>query len=181
MNRQALRLILFSFIFLMGCAHTTPPDVKPHQSASGELLKKACMEAAIRGIKTEITRYQDWIDLRKQNPVDSQDLPGFEEGMKALKADLKKYQSLDPKDYQLPVEVKMTAWVEGRPEANAILYVEGMSRSGPWNHLAGIKGNDYGVLKPDIKYMMTFYKVYPRSYFHMESSYIYVAEYQEQE
>lgn len=181
MNRPALRLISFSFIFLMGCAHTAPPDMKPHQSASGDLLKKACIEAAIRGINTEISRYQGWIDLRKHNPADAQDLQGFEEGMKALKADLIKYQSLDPKDYQLPVEIKLAAWVEGQPGENAILHLEGMSRSGPWNHLAGIKGNDYGVLKPDKRYLMSFYKVYPRSYFHMESSYIYIAEYQEQE
>jgi len=179
MNRLVLCLISFSFISLMGCAHTPPPGLNPNQSASGELLKKACLEAAIKGINTEIARYQGWIDLRQQGQADAQDLPDLENRMRILKADLEKYQSLNPKDYQLPVEVKKTAWVEGRPEVNAILHVEGMSRSGPWYHLAGIKGDDYEVLKPGIKYLMSFYKVYPRSYFNMESSYVCIAEYQE--
>lgn len=174
MNRPALWLILFSIISLTGCALFRPLGSKPHQQ--GDLLKKACLEAAVIGIKTEITRYQEWIELRKQNQADSQDLPGLEEGLEALKAGLIKYQSLNPKDYHLPEEIKSEAWVEGLPGANAILHVEGMSRSGPWYHLAGIKGDEYSALKPGIKYKMSFYKVYPRSYFHMESSYVYIAE-----
>lgn len=176
MGRPALWLISISFISLIGCSLFFPRGSESHQSASGDLLKKACLAAAVKGIEMEIARYQDWIDLRKQNPADSQDLPGLEEGLEALKSDLKKYLPLNPKDYQLPEEIKSEAWVEGLPGANAILHVEGMSRSGPWYHLAGIKGDDYSVLKPGTKYLMSFYKVYPRSYFHMESSYVYIAE-----
>jgi hypothetical protein len=178
-NRAILRWISLLFIFLMGCAHTPPPGLNPTPSASGELLKKACLEAAIEGIKAEISRHQDWIDLRKQGQTDSQDLPDLESKMSLLKAALEKYRSLYPNDYQLSEVIKLKAWVDGRAEANAILHIEGMSRSGPWYHLAGIKGDDYEVLKPGIKYLMSCYKVYPRSYFNMESSYIYLAEYHE--
>jgi hypothetical protein len=181
MNRTILRLISLLFFFLMGCAHTPPPDVKPQQPASGELLKIACLEAAIEGIKAEISRHQDWIDLRKQGQTDSQDLPDLESKMSLLKADLEKYRSLGPNDYQPSEVIKLKAWVDGRAEANAILHIEEISRSGPWYHLAGVKGDDYNVLKPGIKYMMSFYKVYPTSYFNMVSSYVYLAEFQEVE
>jgi hypothetical protein len=181
MKRQVLWLTLFPIIPLLGCSLFRPSGSKPVGTASGDLLKRPCLEAAVRGIKTEIFRYQGWIDLRKQNPSDPQDLPGLEEGMKTLKSDLERYQAMDPKDYRLPGGTKVKAWVEGRAGENSILHIEGMSRSGPWYHLAGIKGDDYGVLVPDKKYLVTFYKVYPRNYFHMESAYVYIAEYQELE
>jgi hypothetical protein len=179
MSRPALWLVLISFTSLMGCALFFPHGSEPHKPASGDTLKKACLEAAIRGIKTEISRHQDWIDLRKQGQVDAQDLPELEKAIGALKEDLKKHQAMAPKDHQLPEVIKLKGWVAGKSEENAILHVEGMSRSGPWYHLAGIKGDDYGALKPDTKYLVSFYKVYPRSYFNMESSYVYLAEFQE--
>ena len=180
MNRQRIGILFFSVVSLTGCALIRSSGSKPAGTASGDLLKKSCLEAAVRGIQTEMTRYQGWIDLKKLDQPDSQDLPGLEEGMKTLKLDLERYQAMDPKGYGLPQEMKLKAWVEGRAGENAILHIEGMSRSGPWYHLAGIKGDDYGVLGPDKKYLRTFYKVYPRSYFNMESAYVYISEYQEQ-
>ena len=68
------------------------------------------------------------------------------------------------------------SWVGAAAGENAILYVEGMSKSGPWYHLAGLVGGDYGQLKPGVKYAVSYYKVYPRAYWHMPSAYVCVAE-----
>jgi hypothetical protein len=179
MSRTAFWLASISFITLMGCALFFPHGSEPLRPSSGDLLKKACLEAAVKGINTEITRCQEWIDLRKQGQVDDQDLPDLEKAVVALKEDLNKHRTMSPQDYQPPEAVNLKGWVEGKPEENAIFYVEGMSRSGPWYHLAGIKGGEYGILKPGAKYLVSFYKVYPRSYFNMESSYVYIAEYHE--
>jgi hypothetical protein len=51
-----------------------------------------------------------------------------------------------------------------------------MSKSGPWYHLAGIVGDDYSVLQPEVIKQVTYYEVYKRSYWNMVSEYIYVAE-----
>jgi len=139
-------------------------------------LKQACIQAAIRGIELEIERYQGWIDLRKQGTVDASNLPELEAELKALNKELEAYQALRPEDYTLPEKIQTTCWVEDQAAENSILYVEGMSRSGPWYHLAGIAGNDFGALKPHVKYTATIYLVYPRSYFYMTSAYVYVAE-----
>ena len=145
--------------------------------ASSEVnLKKACIKAAIRGIKLEIAQCQKWIDLREQKKVDDTDsLPGLKADLLLLQADLQKYQAMKLEDYKLPEKVKSNAWVEGNPVENSILYVDGMSRSGPWFHLTGITGDDYGILKPETKYQAPFYKVYPRNYFQLASCYVYVS------
>ena len=71
-----------------------------------------------------------------------------------------------------------TVWVQEKADDNVILYVNGMSRSGPWYHLSGIVGGDYARMKPGVKYAATYYKVYPRAYWHMSSAYVCVAELQ---
>lgn len=139
-------------------------------------LKQACIQAAIRGIELEIERYQGWIDLRKQGAVEASNLPELEAELKALNEELETYQALRPEDYTLPEKIQTTCWVEDQAAENSILYVEGMSRSGPWYHLAGIVGNDFSVLKPHKRYTATIYPVYTRSYFFMPSAYVYVAE-----
>jgi hypothetical protein len=45
----------------------------------------------------------------------------------------------------------------------------------PWYIVAGISGKA-GKLKPETKYSATVYKVYPRDYFGMQSSYVYLSD-----
>ena len=125
-----------------------------------DALKTACRNAAIKAIKLEMSRAQ------AKNIQDT------------LEADLEKFQKLSNDDYTLPEKVVETVWVQEKADDNAILYVNGMSRSGPWYHLSGIVGGDYARMKPGVKYAATYYKVYPRAYWHMSSAYVCVAELQ---
>jgi hypothetical protein len=93
-----------------------------------------------------------------------------------LKADLEKYLVMDTDDYVLPEKADTVAWVGDKPRQDSILYVTDMSKSGPWYHLTGIVGNNYDLLKPNSKSHMTFYMVYPRSYWGMNSAYICVTQ-----
>lgn len=52
-----------------------------------------------------------------------------------------------------------------------------MTKSGPWYHIYGIKGDDYAVVQPNDKYLMTIYLAYPRYYWNMKSYYVYIDEY----
>ncbi len=127
---------------------------------SQDALKSACRAAAIKAVKLEMSRAQAK-NIRE-----------------TLAADLEKLQKLSDADYTLPEKVVETVWVQEKADDNTILYVNGMSRSGPWYHLSGIAGGDYARMKPGVKYTATYYKVYPRTYWHMPSSYVCVAELQ---
>jgi len=138
-------------------------------------VQKACLAATQTAIALEIRRYAGWIDLRKSGQVAAGDLPALEATLARLKEDLQKYQAMKPEDYALPPQREMTAWVQSQAADNAILYIDRMSRSGPWYHLAGIVGGDYGLLQPNVRKSVVFYSVYPRRYGSMESAYVCIA------
>ncbi len=138
-------------------------------------VKKACLAATQTAITLEIRRYAGWIDLRKSGQVAAGDLPALEATLARLKEDLQKYRAMKPEDYALPSQREMTAWVQSQAADNDILYIDRMSRSGPWYHLAGSVGGDYGPLQPNVRKKVVFYSVYPRHYGSMESAYVCIA------
>jgi len=147
----------------------------PDGSDQQNELKSACLVAAITGINLEIQRYDGWIALRKTKQVDDKDLPALEASLNSLKADLAKYQSMAPADFQLSEKQVSKAWLDGKAAVNVVLNIPEMTRSGPWYHLAGMVGGDYDAMKPKTNYTVTFYEVYPRNYGFMHSAYIYIA------
>ncbi|MEM5770892.1 MAG: hypothetical protein AAGU32_21810, partial [Bacillota bacterium] len=66
-------------------------------------------------------------------------------------------------------------WVGNLAAEDTLLHIDRLTKSGPFYHLAGITGGDYTVLQVNTRYNMTFYRVYPRSYWNMNSDYVYVA------
>jgi len=140
---------------------------------AGDLeLKKACLEATLQAVQLEIGRHEGWIEARQKQ---GEAVGDVQEALQKLQADLKKYQGMKPAEYELPPPTRSVAWVNGTAAANTILYVDDMSRSGPWFHLVGVAGG-YAALRPVQRYQVTFYPVYPRSYWHMHSAYVYVAK-----
>ncbi|WP_050769650.1 hypothetical protein [Thermosinus carboxydivorans] len=137
-------------------------------------LQADCLAATIKAIKQEIQRHQQWLEVRKEQG-DEQGAAAMEEALARLKADLDRYQAMDAKDYILPAPKTTVAWVGEELKEDPILTVEGMTKSGPWYHVVGIAGGDYGLLKPIAKYNVKYYEVYPRSYWHMTSAYIFIA------
>jgi len=137
-------------------------------------LKKQCLSATITAINLEIDRHQGWIDFRSQQG-DQKKIAELQEKLDVLKVDLEKHLAMNAEDYVLPQKASEVAWVGDHSEKNAVLYIENMSKSGPWYHLAGIAGGDYAMLQPNTKTQMSFYPVYPRSYWGMNSAYVYVS------
>ena len=153
------------------------PDGDQRQGATDVMmvsgLQQGCLAAAIVAIDLEIQRHERWIEVRQQQG-DSQGLKVLRESLAALKADREKYAAMDADHYVLPERMTVTGWVEGKAGRDAILYVEGMSKSGPWYHLAGIRGDEYAALQAGQKYSLDIYAVYKRSYGSMHSAYVYV-------
>jgi len=139
-----------------------------------ETLKEGCLAATVKAINLEIGRHQRWLEFRREQG-DQQGAAAMEAALAQLKADLDKYVNMDANDYALPAPVEKTVWVGEPLRDDAVLSIEGMTMSGPWYHAAGIMGGDYGKLKPGARYKVTFYEVYPRSYWHMKSAYIFIA------
>jgi len=167
--RFVIILICFMAVFTVNCFAEVIAQKDQQQD-----LKSACLSATITAINLEIDRYQQWIDLRKQQE-DSKDLLELQVRLISLKADLEKYRNMDSSEYVLPEKVHLRACVQGKAVDNSALVAEGMSKSGPFYHLAGIVSANYAALLPNEYYEMTFYKVYPRSYWYMDSDYIYIA------
>ena len=143
--------------------------------AADELeLKKACVKAVIQSIGMEIERFEVKLKAAQNGPGDPANVPLFKNRIAELNAEREKYQRLDPAIYALP-EQKTVIVNGGNPvKKGSLLELVDMSRSGPFYHIAGIKNDDFSVLKPGRKYTLTVYHIYPREYF-FPSSYVYVS------
>ncbi|RKY30699.1 MAG: hypothetical protein DRP67_04015 [Candidatus Omnitrophota bacterium] len=128
-------------------------------------LKRDCINATIRAIELEIERHQKWLKIPKENLT-----PGAEprekiaERLKRLKKDLLKYKNMKIEDYKLPPKKEVIGWVHHPCKEGTLLRIKNMTRSGPFYHIVGIKGGNYDVIKPRVKYKMTIYLLYPRHY-----------------
>lgn len=145
------------------------------ESANSEFdLKKACLKAVVQSIDMEIERMEVKLNAAQNGPGDPANIPVFKNRIIELKAEWEKYLGTDPASYTLP-EKKTVIVKNSHPvKKGSFLELVDMSRSGPFYHLAGIKNDDYSFLKPDRRYTLTIYLVYPRDYF-FPSSYVYVS------
>lgn len=159
---------LLFFLILTG---SLPAFAAPQPDAG---LKSDCLAATVKAITKEMERHRQWLEVRKQQG-DEKGAAAMEEELTRLQNDLDKYQTMDVKDYILPSPIQKVVWIGETFQEDAILSVEGMTKSGPWYHAVGIAGGDYGILKPVARYSITFYPVYPRSYWNMTSAYVYIA------
>jgi hypothetical protein len=175
LNKTIAVLLMTAAVFLAGAGLNACFAQDNFQKDKNEIVKQGCLKATITAIKMEIERCQRWIGQRTNNP-DAEDLPALKEELGKLQDDLKKYQKMKVHDYELPSKTVIKAWVGETAKDGSILYVDRMTKSGPWYHLAGIVGDDYSVLPPDVRSTVTFYPVYKRSYWHMTSEYICIAE-----
>ena len=176
-NSRCVLFITAAILFITGFSQNYCFADDFLQKDKNEIVKKSCLKATITAIKVEIGRCQRWIEQRINNP-DAKDLPELKEELAKLQADLERFQKMKVHEYELPSKTATTVWVVEAAKDGSILYVDRMSKSGPWYHLAGIVGDDYSVLQPDVRRKVTFYPVYKRSYWNMTSEYICVTEVQ---
>lgn len=173
-----LSCVIFSLMFVLSFASDSyAQDSKGEENDTFQQtdLKKQCLSATIVAINLEIERYQRWIEFRKKQE-DQKDLVALQESLAALEVDLERHRTMDAKDYVLPEKIDTVAWMGDRPGKDSVLYVEGMTKSGPWYHVAGVGGDDYSLLQRTDKQQINLYCVYPRSYWGMSSAYVYIGK-----
>ena len=140
------------------------------------MLKKGLIDATVRAIGLEINRYE------ASNHSDKQEKIGY------LKGELARFEGMKPQDYVLetpegqngdenplddfgkfgplmpPEEREAEVIVTDELEYGSILTVTGMTRSGPFYHVAGVMNDDFKALTPG-KHKVKLYLVYKREYF----------------
>ncbi|KRT34500.1 hypothetical protein [Acetomicrobium hydrogeniformans] len=140
------------------------------------MLKKGLIDATVRAIRLEINRYEASNHSDKQEKIDY------------LKEELARFEGMKPQDYVLeapegqkgdenplddfgkfgpalpPEEREGEIIVTDELEYGLILTVTGMTRSGPFYHVAGVMNDDFKTLTPG-KHKVKLYLVYKRECF----------------
>ena len=136
-------------------------------------IKEAARQATVGAIGMEIRRNQKWLEVAR---TDGSEITPYEDSLKQLRSDEALYAKMSAETYVLTTaETLDKAWVDGPASDNTVLHFEGMSRSGPWYHLAGVHGG-YALLQPKQHYAVTYHRVYSRSYGPMDSAYVFLAQ-----
>ncbi|RLF57567.1 MAG: hypothetical protein DRN27_07530 [Thermoplasmata archaeon] len=137
-------------------------------------LKESCINATIRGIELEIQRYLQWLEIPNEERTNvSTTREEHEALLNNLYLELEKFMNIQLQDYEITKNKTVIGWVNENCTEDSSLHIENMSKSGPFYHITGIIENDYSNIKPETKYNMTIYLVYPRSY-PFPSYYIYI-------
>ena len=151
--------------------------------------RKGCIKATIKAIEMDIENYGAKLKVAESGGGPQENAAKFKAKIESLKIDLEKYRNMNPMDYLLspskdeagdtdlfdntvkfgpvqpPEKKRISVLVERKIGEDTILNMEGMSRSGPFYHVAGIVDDDYSHIRPDTTYEMTIYLVYRREYF----------------
>jgi hypothetical protein len=137
-------------------------------------LKVACIKATVRAIGLEIDHRKMQLEAAKNGPGDPANVPEFTQQIEEMNAEAEKYRNLKPEGYELPETETVTVRVSSPLRDGSMLMQEGMSRSGPFYHLAGVRGGDYAALQPGHTYRLLLYLVRRRAY-PFPDHYVYVA------
>lgn len=188
-KRLATFLIIAGiFTLIMVCAR------QPLHAAAAEdkSLKKACIKATIFAIEQEIDLYEQRLKAVKSGSDDGDGNGGkdgssgtvsnakiseYKQRLKELKTEHRKYCFMRVSKYTLPQNKTVTVAVTQPYHPGSILELVNITRSGPFYHLAGIKDNNYQLLKAEFTYTMTIYPVYKKDYVlpNIENYYVYLS------
>lgn len=133
-------------------------------NADEDALKRACIDATVRAISMEIRNYEQKLLAAQCGPGNPANVPVFRNRLSELNTELTRFRGMKPKDYTLPEKKTVAVLVNQALQDGSLLEIDDMTKSGPFYHLAGISGDDYGALKTGRKYTMTIYPVYKKDY-----------------
>lgn len=160
----------------------------PVQRADDGLdANRALLGATVRAIGLEMDSTRRKLAAAEEGTGPKENVERFRAKLAALRDQLVAFEAMKPADYPSPVTQEpapgtileqspgwgpilppvireLLVTVEGPLADDALLSVEGTSKSGPFYHLAGIEGGDYGMLKKGRRYRLTACLVYRREY-----------------
>ncbi|MCE5256784.1 MAG: hypothetical protein LLF89_08065 [Spirochaetaceae bacterium] len=139
-------------------------------------LRNACISATIRALGLEIQHYEMQLNAAKNGPGNPANVPALEKNIAHCRDELEKYAVMNPSDYVIPESKEISVTVDQPYNYGDFLDLDGISKSGPFYHIAGIAGDEPSVLVPGKKYKLKVYFVLEKDYVLPFSSswYVYV-------
>lgn len=171
-----------------------PVSPQPGDTGAGSDLGKALLGATVKAIELEIEATRARLKAAEDGTGPEENVERFTRKLGALEAERARFAGMTPEEYPEPVKERsgsasvldqpagfgpvlppvmrdVVVNVDGPLEDGVLLSVEGTSKSGPFYHLAGIQGGDYGILKTGRRYRLTLCLVYRREYFGLIGDY----------
>ena len=163
-------------------------------------LRESLRQSTVRAIELEIDAYRQKLQAAMAGTGPEENRAKFRQTIAALEAERERFSRMPAAEYMdpvastpdtasvldgatargpmLPAQLQTAVVTPDKPYAiGSLLSVEGTSRSGPFFHLAGIRGGDASVLKPGKRCKVTMYLVYRREYFGLIGDYyVYVSD-----
>jgi hypothetical protein len=171
----------------------------PRAEESRSDLRESLRQSTITAIQMEIDAYTVKLQAAEGGTGSGENAATFRQKIEALEAERDRFDRMTGDEYPDPVASvpdtisvfdEATAWgpmvpaelrqvtvtVDQPYDVGSQLAVEGTSRSGPFFHLAGVRGGDAAMLKKGKRYRLDVYLVYRREYFgFIGDYYVYVA------
>ncbi len=163
-------------------------------------LARALIAATVKAVDLELEGYRARLRTAETGTGPRENVERFRQRIAGLEAERAKFDGMKPEEYPEPVRPQaegaaileqtegfgpvlppalreVTVAIDQPIADGALLSVAGASRSGPFYHIAGIKGGDYAALKRGKSYRLTLCLVYRREYFGLIGDYyVYVAD-----
>ncbi|MCS7241974.1 MAG: hypothetical protein N2205_01530 [Candidatus Caldatribacterium sp.] len=165
------------------CAISVTHPVRCLVAPQHPMLVQDLIRATIFALESEIKRYTE------------RDDGGQKEKVVLLSKELERFKSMSPAEYRLsgeevvnlkkfgvlmPPQLQEVEVLAPPQKLGDILEVVGMTRSGPFYHVAGIRGGTFSHFLPSRRYRMTLYLVFRREYFaFIPNYYVYIADWEE--
>ncbi len=177
----------------------TAVSASPRAEEAPADLRESLRLSTVRAIELEIDALSAKLQAAGESDASAETKAALQRKVESLEADRERFASMPADEYPAPV-VSATDAASVLDEATAygplvpavrreatvavttpygdgsLLEVEGTGKSGPFFHLAGIRGGDPGVLVKGKRYRATLYLVYRREYFgFIGDYYVYVS------
>lgn len=157
------------------------PALKGELEHKAALIRSELKNAMLIAIGSEIDRYRQRGDLKKAEELSRQlekfrSLPETEIPLPSEETEAEATPFLSPGPI-LPPKVRTAEVIVKEPlQIGSILEVKGMTRSGPFYHLAGSRGDILQKLQPGKIYKVDLCLIYKREYFgFVPNYYVYLA------
>jgi hypothetical protein len=175
-------------------------SASPRAEESRADLGESLRQSTVRAIELEIDAFTAKLQAAAEANGSAETRAALQQRVDSLEADRERFASMPAGEYpdpvaavpdaasvldeataygpMVPAELRVAVVAPTAPYGDgSLLEVEGTSKSGPFFHLAGIRGGDPGVLEPGKRWQVTLYLVYRREYFgFIGDYYVYVTD-----
>jgi hypothetical protein len=168
-------------------------------STADAVLRRGLLAATVRAVELEIRACEEKLKTAEDGVGPADNVERFRKQLAELRGHLQAFTQMGPAGYPAPTAaapapeelLEQAAWgpvlparrqvvrvrLEEECKEGTLLNVEGMTRSGPFYHVAGIAGEARARLKPGSRRDVTLYLVYKRDYVgRIPNHYVYIAE-----